>query len=108
MSRKKDIKVDLNELREIFENDPSPKAKIGLSLLEKADFMNKTMKNLQKEIKAQGTITIMPQGSYAIDRINPALTAYNTTIKNYTSVCKQLIELVDRDKISKDDGFGDF
>ena len=36
----------------------------------------------------------MCQGKYDIDRTNPSLQAYNNLIKNYTSVIKQLNEML--------------
>ena len=36
----------------------------------------------------------MCQGSYSINRANPALQAYNTMIKNYTSSIKQLVDML--------------
>ena len=51
----------------------------------------------------------MCQGSYDIDRENPALKSYNTTIKNYTSVIKQLNDMLPvEDNNPKDDGFEKF
>lgn len=67
---------------------------LGLALIDKAKFMEKTLQELQKKIDSNGVITEMCQGSYSIDRANPALQAYNVTIKNYTVVIKQLNEML--------------
>ena len=40
-------------------------------------------------------------GSYNIDRANPALNGYNITLKNYTSVIKQLNDMLP--KVEKKD-----
>lgn len=86
--------VELSELRKIFEGSNDSKSKLGLSLLEKAEFMNTTLDQLRKKVEENGVVTQMCQGSYSIDRENPALRSYNTTIKNYTSIIKQLCELL--------------
>jgi len=85
---------DISCLRAVFENINDDKSKLALSLLDKAEFMNKTLMILEQKIIEDGVVTIMPQGSYAIERENPALRSYNTTIKNYTSVVKQIVDLL--------------
>lgn len=77
--------VDLEPLKEKFKDD-----KIGLGLVGRAIFMQETLKDLETKIDKDGTVVEMCQGSYSIDRINPALQAYNNTIKNYTSIMKQI------------------
>lgn len=107
MAKKKTL--DLGELREIYEKLDNGKSKLALSLLDKAEFMEDTLLKLQKKIKDDGVVTSMCQGSYDIDRENPALRSYNTTIKNYTSVIKQLNEMLPKETENpKDDGFDDF
>lgn len=86
---KKNIVNDLSVLEEQLENNV-----LGLALIDKAKFMEKTLQELQTVIDATGVITEMCQGSYNIDRANPALQAYNVTIKNYTSVVKQLNDML--------------
>jgi hypothetical protein len=51
----------------------------------------------------------MCQGDYTIERENPALKSYNTTIKNYTAVIKQLNDMLPaKEEKPKDDGFESF
>lgn len=89
------IKVqDLNIIRDKLQNNT-----LGLALLDKAVFMEQTLNDLEKEIVAGGVVTKMCQGSYDIDRQNPALNAYNTTIKNYTSIIKQLNDMMPAEKV---------
>ena len=85
---------DLKELRKIFEKTKNNKSKLALSLLDKADFMNENLKKLETKVKLEGVVTTMCQGAYDIERENPALKSYNTTIKNYTSVVKQIADLL--------------
>lgn len=90
-------KVNLKSLRSMFETVNDNKSKLGLSLLDKVEFMEETLQKLQDRIQEQGVVTKMCQGSYNIDRANPALQAYNVTIKNYTSAIKQIADLLPDD-----------
>lgn len=100
---------NIKELRTTFEKLDNDKSKLALSLLDKAEFMEETLKKLQEKVKKDGVVTIMSQGAYVIDRENPALKSYNTTIKNYTSVIKQLNDMLPtKEQEPKDDGFEGF
>ena len=102
MAKKKD--VDLRALREIFEENDTAKSKLALSLLDKAEFMEETLKILQEKVKKDPSSF----AKIAKDRENPALRSYNTTIKNYTSVIKQLNDMLPAQETPKDDGFESF
>lgn len=106
MAKKKSL--DLKDLKPIFEEMDNGKSKLALSLLDKAEFMEDTLSKLQKKVQEDGVVTSMCQGNYDIDRENPALRSYNTTIKNYTSVIKQLNDMLPNDDKPKDDGFDNF
>lgn len=87
-------KNNLKDIRSIFENRRDSKSQLALNLIDKIEFMEKTLLELQDEIDKNGTITEMCQGNYSINRANPALQAYNVTIKNYTSSIKQLVDML--------------
>ena len=95
--------VNIKDLRNVFEKMNDNRSKLALSLLDKAEFMEDTLEKLQDRIKENGVVTSMCQGAYNIDRANPALQAYNVTIKNYNSVIKQLADLLP-DNVSKVEG----
>lgn len=90
------MEKDIKKLKALFE-DGSSKSILALSLIDKADFMETTLKDLQKKVKENGVVTKMCQGAYNIDRANPALAAYNITIKNYTTIIKQLNEMIPKE-----------
>ena len=71
---------------------------LGLALIDKAKFLEKTLIDLQDKTTKNGVITEMCQGAYNIDRINPSLQAYNVTIKNYTAIIKQLNDMLPSNK----------
>lgn len=105
---KKKTNIDLSELKKIFEEEDSAKNTLALSLLDKAEFLEQTLQDLEAKVKLAGVITSMCQGAYDIDRENPALKSYNTTIKNYTNVIKQLNDMLPKEEKPKDDGFESF
>lgn len=107
MAKKKLSNID--ELKNVFTELNDNRSKLALSLLDKAEFLEQTLQNLKSEVIKFGVITTMCQGTYEIDRENPALKAYNVTVKNYTSVIKQLNDMLPAENAaSKDDGFEDF
>lgn len=104
----KDI-ADLSELKKIFSEKNNARNTLALSLLDKAEFLEQTLQNLKEQVNVAGVITIMCQGAYDIDRENPALKSYNTTLKNYTNVIKQLNDMLPKEEDKpKDDGFESF
>ena len=60
--------------------------------------------NLVK-VEKDGVVTEMCQGNYNIDRENPALKSYNTTIKNYQALIKQITDLLPNQNNNNGDDF---
>ena len=103
------MKKSLQEREKTFKNMDNDKGKIGLDLLTEVQFMKETLERLRAEIKNNDLIMEMQQGSYSIDRSNPALKTYNTTITNYNKLIKQLTDLLpDKDSKNKVDEFEEF
>ena len=100
--------ADIKDLRKVFEAINDEKSKLALSLLDKAEFLEETLQELKARVKLDGVVTEMCQGDYTIERENPALKSYNTTVKNYTSVIKQLNNMLPTKEIVNDDGFEKF
>lgn len=100
---------DISELIKIFNKKDDARSTLALSLLDKAEFLEKTLQQLKAEVTISGVITSMCQGNYEIERENPALKSYNTTIKNYTNVIKQINDMLPKEENNpKDDGFDNF
>lgn len=100
---------NIQELKDVFINLDDNKGKLALSLLDKAEFLEETLEKLKSKVELNGVVTEMCQGDYSIERENPALKAYNTTVKNYTSVIKQLNDMLPtKESGNKDDGFESF
>ena len=103
------MKKTLSELETTFKNMDNDKGKVGLDLLVEVQFMKKTLERLRDEINKNDLVVEMQQGSYSIERSNPALNTYNTTITNYNKLIKQLTDLLPADSgKNKSDGFEEF
>lgn len=99
----------LEQLEKVFIEMNNNKTKIGLDLLNEAYFIKKTLDRLKEEIENNNIVGEMQQGSYSINRSNPALKTYNTTIANYQKLMKQLTDLLPaEDNAKKTDGFSEF
>jgi len=78
-------------------------------MIEKAAFMSVTLDDLQDEININGVIEQYQNGANQFGvKKSAAVDVYNTMIKNYTSIMKQLTDLLPKDTaVEKDDGFDD-
>ena len=99
---KKIKEVDLKSVKSTFENMNNDKSKLGLSLVEEAEFMKITLNDLKEKIVKDGVVTSMCQGKYNIDRANPALSQYNMLIKNYQTCIKNINDLLPKEDFTED------
>lgn len=100
---KKIEKINYTLLKDKIDSIDDDKKTICLGLLKELSFMNDTLEKLKKDIEDKGTIVVMCQGKYDIERTNPSLQSYNSLIKNYTSTSKQLFDMLPKDELSDDD-----
>ena len=97
-------KRELNRFKNMFKNMPEDKRKINESLIERAFFMRQKLTDMEQRIDADGVIVEMSQGKYAIERAHPLISQYNAMVKNYSTIVKQLCELLpsaDADKVGE-------
>ncbi len=87
-------KTTLKKIEKTFKEMDSDKSIIALELLSKASFLEETLNRLEKEISDSEVIGEMSQGSYSINRSNPAIKTYNTTVANYQKLMKQIMDLL--------------
>lgn len=95
-------KATLKKLEATFKEMESSKGKVGLELLEKAIFIDNTLERLKEEINTSEVINLMSQGSYNVERINPAIKTYNTTVTNYQKIMKQITDLLPKEKTKEE------
>lgn len=98
----------LDELKNTFNEIGGDKQKLANTLIDEAIFCGETLTKLKEKIIADGVVTEMCQGTYSIQRENPALKSYNTTIKNYQGLIKQIKDLLPNEQEIADDGFDEF
>lgn len=99
----------LKDLEKTFKDMDNDKTRIGLDLLVESYFLKQTLERLKEQIRKNDIVSEMKQGSYSIDRSNPALKTYNTTISNYQKLMKQITDLLpDKNVDIEDDGFDSF
>ena len=104
---KKNENIDLNLVKITFQKMQNDKTALGISLVDEALFMKKTLKKLKTKINKLGVVTEMCQGKYNIDRANPALSQYNMMIKNYQSCIKSIADLLPKEENINEDNFDD-
>ena len=109
--RIKDINNEVRRLTAIFKDIElsSAKQRIIKGLIDEAAFMFATIKGLKQTINLVGPIDEMPQGEYSILRQHPAVQTYNSMIQRYTTVYKELLNLLPPEKEKTEtDGFEEF
>lgn len=82
------------ELEEILQRIPADKQYIGRKLIDELVFMADTLTTLKRKIKENGTEEEFIQGKQQFVRETPALKSYNTTVQRYSSLYKQLTDLM--------------
>lgn len=107
--KEKNIKKEIARLNKILRDIDKNKRASAEGLIQEAAFMRATLQELKEQINKNGVIDEMPQGEYSILRESPAVKTYNTMIQRYTTVCKELFNLLPKDiPIMEDDGFEEF
>ncbi len=109
ISKDRQVSNEIKRLTRIFKDVEKPKRLISKGLIEEVAYMKVTLKELKKEVDKNGPIDVMPQGEYSIIREHPALKAYNTMVQRYSSVIKDLSNLLPKEEQKEIlDGFDEF
>jgi hypothetical protein len=93
-SREERIRRELNRLKRLLKELPKDQVAAADGLLKRISFMAITLEDMEEDINANGEVEAFTQGGSTYDRQRPAVQIYNTTIKNYTMACKQLLDLI--------------
>ena len=94
IAKEKIKKKELSKLNKIFKNLPEDKKKLAEGLKEQAAFMVSTLAELQEILNNDGAVELFEQGTQKMLREHPAAKTYNTMIQRYTTVCKQLFDMI--------------
>ena len=104
------IKKEVNRLNRIFKNIDKDKKEVVKGLIENASFMSVQMKLMMERINDEGVTIRYQNGENQWGyKKSPDVETYNSFIKQYTTIIKQLTDLLPKDDpIIIDDGFEDF
>lgn len=109
IDKDKVIEKEITRLNKTLKEVDENKKASAEGLIQEAAFMRATLQELKIMIDESGPIDEMQQGDYSILREHPAMKTYNTMIQRYTTVCKELFNLLPKEVAKvEDDGFDDF
>jgi len=110
--RERQIDQELKKLKRTFTKLDSRVKKAVENLMHNAAFMSVTLQELQKQINKNGVISEYKNGENQFGtKKSPEVETYNTMIKNYSAIIKQLTDLLPKkqgDDPPKVDQFADF
>jgi hypothetical protein len=93
IQKEKLIKKEMGELNKNFKDVPKEAKTYIDRLIREAAFMRVILLELQDILSDTGAVEEFKNGSQQMLREHPAAKTYNTMIKNYQSVIKQLSEV---------------
>ena len=105
----KRVKSEITKIKKILKNLEPEKLKAMDSLIQNAAWMAITLDDLRTDIDIKGTTERYKNGANQYGyKESASVKTYNTTIKNYSLVIKQLLDQLPDGCPEKDDGFDDF
>lgn len=110
ISKEERISLEIKKLNRLFTKIDVKTKKAVQYLIKNAAFMAITLEDLQETINTNGIVSEYQNGENQWGtKKSPEVEIYNTMIKNYASVVKQLTDLLPKqDKPVEDDGFDEF
>lgn len=94
-TKEEKILAEYRKLKRFSMKFDKDKKNIAEKLCKKAAFMDVTLEELQQLVIDEGTVVEGKNGNgFNVKSEHPALKSYNTMIKNYTQVIKQLVDLM--------------
>lgn len=101
LSIDKRITAAERKIKAFFKNLDSDKKKFIEPPIHQLAVIQVTLDRLSEEINNNDILENFEQGSQKFRRENPALKSYNATIKSYTTLYKQLIDLLPNNDAEK-------
>ena len=77
-------------------------------MIQQCAFMQVTLQELQETLNEDGSVELYTNGKQNMLKEHPASKTYNTMIKNYNSLIKQLIDMVPETTAEEKDELLDF
>jgi len=90
------IKREVSRLRRHLKNVPEERRQLAQGLVERAAFLRVELEDLEADINANGTTELYQpsEDSPSITRIRAAAQQYDKLVKSYTTVSRQIDDLV--------------
>lgn len=99
IEKNKTIKKEINRLKKLFKNLDENKMKLAKNLIENAAFMSTTLEDLKKDIIKYGVKETYVNGKDQFGfKESIESKTYNTMIKNYMNIIKQLNDMLPQEK----------
>lgn len=89
------------KITKFFKALPEDKQKFLAPTIHQLAVMQVTLERLADEINNSDILDLFEQGSQQFMRENPALKSYNSTVKSYTALFKQLVDMLPDSDASK-------
>lgn len=94
MSNNEKIDAKKRKIRKLFRDLPPEKKQFAEGLINQFAVTSVTLERLADEINNGDVIEDFVQGAQRMKREAPALRAYNSTIKSFTTLSKALLDLL--------------
>jgi hypothetical protein len=99
LSKDERIKKEIKRLKKLYKNLSKDKLSAVTSLIQNAAFMSVTLEDLQKAINENGCISTYQNGENQWGtKKSPEADVYNTMIKNYSTIIKQLTDMLPKEE----------
>lgn len=110
IEKNKKIRKETQKLKKLFKDLPDNKKKMAEKLIENASFMSITLDELKEDIKLYGVKETYVNGKDQFGfKESIESKTYNTMVKNYMNIIKQLNDMLPEEKkINEDDEFERF
>lgn len=110
INKKKEIEKETKRLKKLFKELDENKKKIAENLIENASFMSITLRDLKNNVIRYGVKEAYANGKDQFGfKESVESKTYNTMIKNYMNIIKQLNDMLpETKKISEEDEFDRF
>ena len=110
IDKNKKIRKETLKLKKLFKDLPDNKKKMAEKLIENASFMSITLDELKEDIKLYGVKETYVNGKDQFGfKESIESKTYNTMVKNYMNIIKQLNDMLPEEKkINEDDEFERF
>lgn len=104
MPKAKKNKTDLELFETLYDKIEENKKPLAEKMYKQAIFMEKTLNELQEDIKENGAIIKTVNGNgFDVILENPAQKSYNTMINRYTTLMSKLVDMLPEDNKEADE-----